>query len=231
MYRGYTVENNEKWTKNSEHVDSYYSPFYHLTSLCQLDMFSTTSRQARKLRRLDFGEDPDSSFNGMSLSLSIIIIYTYYKGRCPGVSTPKRSRRRSDSPSSRGMSLPSLSMSLQQLKLLPKNLGEDQPPPPPEAWLYCHCQSLSLQQKNSTKEISAKIRLLLLSRHVFTIQCLSSSSIPTTQRQDIMKSRRPSSNTNIYNNEQELPMRYQGIRSYSRKKQGGGHNTRKREWK
>ena len=174
MYRGYTVENNEKWTKNSEHVDSYYSPFYHLTSLCQLDTFSTTSRQALELRRLDLGEDPDSSFNGMSLSLFIIIIYTNYKGRRPGVSTPillstKRSRRRSDSPSSRGMSLPSLSMSLKQLKFLPKDLGEDQPPPPPEAWLYCHCQSLSLQQNNSTKEISAKIRLPLLPRHVSTI--------------------------------------------------------------
>jgi len=204
--------------KNSEHVDSYYSPFYHLTSLCQLDTFSTTSRQARKLRRLDLGEDPDSSFNGMSLSLFIIIIYTNSKGRRPGVSTPillftKEISAKIRLPLLSRHVFPLFPMSLQHIQLLPKDLGEDQPPPPPEAWLYFHCQSLSLQPNNSTKgsrrrsdspssrgmslpslsmslnnsnfyqRISAKIRLLLLLRHVFTTQCLSSSSIPTTQRQ------------------------------------------------
>jgi hypothetical protein len=42
--------------------------------------------------------------------LFIIIIYFNHKGRRPGVSTPQASRRRSDSPSSRGMSLISLSI-------------------------------------------------------------------------------------------------------------------------
>jgi hypothetical protein len=42
--------------------------------------------------------------------LFIIIIYFNHKGRRPGVPTPQASRRRSDSPSSRGMSLISLSI-------------------------------------------------------------------------------------------------------------------------
>ena len=100
------------------------------------------------------------------------------------------SRRKLDSPSSRGMS------SWPMLKYSMLNPGEDQTPPPPEACLH-HYFTIPIikadvleSRRHSTKEISAKIRLPLLPRHVF-IHNLQHHHLYLLHKADVLESRRP----------------------------------------
>lgn len=121
-----------------------------------LDTFSTTTRQAIQLRRLDLGED-QTPRSTACLYYSIITLFPIIVALLHGTHC------RQQGPVS--YHPPQITIYLRTVSFnhcFSQSPGEDQIPPPLEACLLGLCS-------NTLCSIPARIRLLLLPRHVFII--------------------------------------------------------------